>query len=615
MLAQNRIVLERVFPDLYKALQQEWECFSASGSEIELVPTISGDLSVKYRGIWLHSSRNPREESRRILRGALPPTVEGSKQPFILCGFGLGYLAEEIRYKFPTNPLIIIEPNISILLSALAQRDVSQLLGSPGLIFILDRTLDALHDILSLFSTPPLLVIPRPYREIEPELSEILARTVSLWETKQKVNTATVHKFGKRWVRNIIENRFSILELPGIKDLANALSGTPALVLAAGPSLDEVLPYLSAIHERCLIIAVDTALRAALRMGVEPDFVVVVDPQYWNARHLDFCSTATSCLVTEVAVYPSVFHHPFRQTLLCSSLYPLGLYFERAVDIKGRLGAGGSVATTALDFALHLGTGPIWIGGLDLAYPDYKTHFTGALFEERAFTRANRLQPAETQSFRSLLDGKPFYAPSASGGKVLTDTRLSLYTAWFEARLRQIAPGICKSLAPQGIRINGLELGTIEEILSLPIIRPHIRQHLSDKLEDLKAQYSSSEAQKKRQLLWERIEGELVLHISSLCQELKRGLQLLQNLSDTLQEGSCKNIQQQLDEFDRINNMIAESPVKDIAGFLFTDNFQTKSEDSSQDECSQMELYLASLQSFYSSLLESLEFHKKLFTL
>ena len=99
---------------------------------------------------------------------------------------------------------------------------------------------------------------------------------------------------------------------------------------------------LAEIKKRCLLICVDTALRACLRVGVQPDFIVLVDPQYWNIRHLDNCAAPDSVLITELAAYPAVFRFRCREIVLCSSLYPVGAYFERICGTKGALGAGVS---------------------------------------------------------------------------------------------------------------------------------------------------------------------------------------------------------------------------------------------------------------------------------
>lgn len=608
MLAPNKVVLEAVFPNLYAQLKEASETKNKEDLDIQVILTPSGDVSVKYRGIWLHSSRNPREEAKRFVQAYVDKLQAQNQGPILLLGFGLGYTAEYIREQYPDTPLVIIEPNTDILLTAFKTRDLSFLLNSPGLIFILDRSMDAIFNVLPLFPAKPQLIIPRAYREVEPDVAKALMEKLSLWEIKNNVNKATVQKFGKRWVNNIIHNRHYLLSTPGIGSLAGSFSSIPALVLAAGPSLDDILPFLPALYDRCLIISVDTALRALLRTGIEPDFVIVVDPQYWNARHLDFCYPQKTCLVTEVGVYPSVLRHSFQHRLLCSSLYPLGNYLEKNLDYKGRIGAGGSVATTALDFALHLGARPIYIAGLDLAYPDFKTHFTGALFEEKAFITSNRFLPAESQSFCNLMSAQPFYAPNAIGGTVLTDTRLSLYTAWFETRIRQLPSGYCKSLTPKGISISGLYLATVDELSALPVIRTDIQDRLTEFFKKLEEHFYNAEHQKRLHNLWEKKEQELVTALTDLYTITQKGKSIVESLKNTVEWENSNKLNENLAELDRINEQIAQSPIKDIAGFLFTEKTGSEPTQTITNESEKLFSYLAYLHTFYATLIDSLYF-------
>jgi len=55
--------------------------------------------------------------------------------------------------------------------------------------------------------------------------------------------------------------------------------GTLGLVVGAGPSLDITLPLLKNNIPKPLIIAADSSLRAFKKIGIDPDFVVSIDPQ------------------------------------------------------------------------------------------------------------------------------------------------------------------------------------------------------------------------------------------------------------------------------------------------------------------------------------------------
>jgi hypothetical protein len=221
-------------------------------------------------------------------------------------------------------------------------------------------------------------------------------------------------------------------------------------------------------------VAVDTSLRSVLRRGIEPDFLVVVDPQYWNYRHLAGLSSPSSILVSEAAAWPAAFRSSYRATFLGGSLFPLGRRIEAFAGRKGQLGAGGSVATSAWDLCRIMGASPVWMAGLDLSYPEGRTHAAASLFEQRALASGTRLSPASGAQAAPLVDPAGFDAPSADGGRVRTDQRMSLYAWWFESRFARPSSPRTISLSARGLAIPGLRAGGLDELLSLPDRREEI---------------------------------------------------------------------------------------------------------------------------------------------
>jgi hypothetical protein len=342
---------------------------------------------------------------------------------------------------------------------------------------------------------------------------------------------------------------------------------------AAGPSLDETGPFLREIARRCLVVAVDTSLRFLIHRGVDPDFVVSVDPQYWNFRHFDQVPAPNTRLIAESAVYPPCLRHIFKGSFLCGSLFPLGRFIEARVDPKGELGAGGSVATTAWDFARILGPPAVWIAGLDLAFPELKTHFRGALFEDRALAESSRLTPGETRAFRSLRDGQPFPAKNSGGGAVLTDKRLSLYAAWFENRLSRFPRQENYRLSAGGLAITGLKTAALDALLALPERREEIAATLEKVFSRTKEEFEAPERKKARSRQYDKA-------LNTLLEGLREIQTLAEDAAETAQTALRRHARSPLDvraqeralqRLQTANNAIADSAVKEVAGFLFPD--------------------------------------------
>jgi hypothetical protein len=334
--------------------------------------------------------------------------------------------------------------------------------------------------------------------------------------------------------------------------------------------------------ERCVVAAVDTSLSFLLRHGVDPDFALVVDPQYWNFRHLDRVKAPKTRLIAESAVYPPALRRPsqgtafqgtafqemsFQGTLLCGSLFPLGRFIEDRVDPKGELGAGGSVATTAWDFTRILGASAVWIIGLDLAFPDLKTHFKGALFETRSLAESNRFVPAETRSVRALRDGFPFRAASAGGGEVLTDRRLSLYAAWFENRFGLFPSPRNYSLSSGGLAFPGLIPAAPEDLLALPPRREEIRHILEAAFSRLEEGFRNPEETAARSARYDAARQTLLAGLERIRAVSREAADLAEVAGNRKEAG--RGVQKTLDKLDEANRAITGSEAKDVAGFLF----------------------------------------------
>ncbi len=531
------------------------ELAAAEPVAVEKVVSSRGEATAAIGGLLLHSRYDPRSEADRVaseLAASSPDTV-------VLFGLGLGYVAEAVLQRLPRARLLVAEASGNVLASCLRHRDVSHLLAREEVGLLVASDPEAVYWAFDRLETRRVAVHEcKAVTALAPEWYAGAKSAVERFEGKETINRNTLKRFGKLWVRNIARNAREIGRRPGVASLAGGLAGVPALVCAAGPSLDEVLPVLKEARRGAVIVAVDTALRSLLRAGVEPDFVVVVDPQYWNARHLDRSASPSSILVTECAAWPSTFRFPCAATYLCSSLFPLGSFLERRAGApKGQLGAGGSVATTAWDFARTLGCAPIYMAGLDLSFPGGHTHAKASLFEQRALTRGERLKPAATEGFAALLGAGPFKAPDNSGGTTITDKRMILYSWWFESRVGKHPEADTRTLAARGLAIAGMKHSPVGELGALPEARGRVDAFLADA---------------KRQAVDREAEVDAALdELVGMLEDMKRlgttGTELVAGARQAARRG--EDVKPWLGRLDRVDERILANAAKDVTGFLF----------------------------------------------
>lgn len=462
-LAENVAALERSAPGIGALLVDD--------QATELVQTASGCPTLRYHGVMLHSSRDPRTEAARAVADLCrrsPPLV-------LMYGLGLGYQAQALIEGTSDTTVVVVEPSPSVLTAALAARPIAELLDHPRLQLILAPEPSAIDAVLPGYLPREFDLFRMPNRsQFDTEHWEALDATVRRVRNRHSINRNTIDRFGRRWVANLLTNIPVLAKAVGVHALEGRFQDTPALIVAAGPTLDESLAALPALAKRMLIIAVDTAISACERVGVTPDISVVVDPQYWNTRHLDRLDATRSILVAEPATHPVVFRRFAGPHVLCSSLFPLGRYLESALGRFGTLGAGGSVATTAWDLARVLGCSSIAATGLDLGFPAGRTHCAGSFFEETTLVVGTRRAPAETALHRYRSSGDPYDAPAADGSMIVSDRRMEVYRQWFEDQLRRGAAPPTFRLSPHGLDIAGMGITTDADLLHQPPIRRSI---------------------------------------------------------------------------------------------------------------------------------------------
>jgi hypothetical protein len=609
--SQNMAALKRIFP----LLAEEIEKVNSDEAGFRVETAASGDPTLVYNGLYVHSKMDPKREAERLAAGAAAAGEEDT--PALVLGFGLGYAFSALAAKFPKRPVIIVEKHPEIIKRALELRDFSAPLAREKLVFVLDA--ESLTAALSLFEStpgvPPLVIRNRALCDLDKEWYERAEDKIAAWNKRTNVNQATKKRFGKRWVKNLSLNLQAVRDFPGISRLEGILAQNdiPVFLAAAGPSLDETGPYLGEIFKRCLVAAVDTSLRFLCGRKIEPDFVLSVDPQYWNSRHLDRVCPPNTRLVAESAVYPTLLRLPFGGIFLCGSFFPLGRFVEDRVDPKGDLGAGGSVATSAWDFIRLLGAKNVWISGLDLSFPELKTHFHGALFEEKFHASSGRFVPGETSNYRLLRDGRPFYTKRGGGGTVLTDERLSLYASWFENRFSQFPMVENFCLSSGGMEIKGLKIEAIKKLLALPERRKEIDSLLKEVDETINRDFFSEKARKSREEKYKNAEEALLKGLKAIENLALEAEKQAKNSATRCKLGHLEKIELEktLEKLNAANIAINNSDVKEIAGFLLpeTTNWEAEIAETTQDPLLKHLEYSSRL---YKALVSAAEFNLKI---
>ncbi len=444
----------------------------------------NGMITAREGGVRLHSAYNPEREAC----GAVGRDEVFAKSAIVFYGFGLGYhvieCAKKIIQSDGASPrLVIIEPDIAHFFAAIAVLDWTPVFEVENLVLAVGAPAESVLPLLEdgskvnigetgvsdayFFDIPAFTAHAAAYFDI---VRSIVKRN----QRKNEINAATLKKFGRLWCRNSLKNLgefakrgfVSCLENKAFDDEGNALS---FLIIGAGPSLETILPYIKELQERCVTVCVETALGALLRNGVQPDFVILTDPQFWAYRHIAGLRAPESVFITEVSAYPAVFRFECCNLLLCASQFPVGAFTQSKICLTpGDLGTGGSVASSAWNFAHLAGAREIFTAGLDFAFPGKQTHIKGSSAEQTWHTFSSRLSSPDKFTASSLFSANATISSDYTGSPVLTDSRMKMFAWWFEARLAACPETKTYTLAPQGLAVPGIVAASLDELLRRP---------------------------------------------------------------------------------------------------------------------------------------------------
>ncbi|MBN2616750.1 MAG: motility associated factor glycosyltransferase family protein [Spirochaetales bacterium] len=450
------------------------EIINRTNIDIMLVSTAkSGELTAQINNNYIHSKYDPVKEADKVSENLKKSDL------FVLGGFGLGYQCQSIIKHFPNSLIVVYDPSLEIFIDSLKYKDISNIILNKNVIFLTGLSPDYIKDFLIPNKIEKVTYIPLINRvKDDPEPFQKLEEIIRLYNTRIEINKNTLKKFGKLWVKNQSKNLPLLGYKKDISVIFGKFKGISGIIVSAGPSMEILIPYLKKLQKNFLILAVDTAFKSLLEEGIEPDFVMSIDSQYWNARHLEGIKCEKSILIADSSIQPAALREFKNRVFFVHSSYPLGKYFEKSRVNFPVISSGGSVSTNIWDFSKKLGLDKIYFIGQDLGFPGNITHYKNSYFEKNMLRTSNRLNTLETQSFSYIFNGYPTFVTSNNGDKILSDKRMSVYIDWFKEKLSLDSNPNTYTLSPKACAIEGLEYVEIETLTNLPSQRSKIEEIL-----------------------------------------------------------------------------------------------------------------------------------------
>lgn len=420
------LVEEGLIPEMRDLLST-----SAALNEIEEVDeyqvefTSIGLLTVKHlpSGIYLHSNNNPMEEARMLVNRCF----DASKREYVVWGCGLGYHVLRLyQYTRGAIPIRVFEESREMLHLAY-DRGVLAQIPTNRLICENDPDGHKFATYINNHTTGLLLHLPSIKKIHNLELRNVMEDFYASWN-------GTI-QFGEELKINYGYNILSCNHF--VDELESMFAGNEIIIVGGGPSLNENIDFLKQHKGKSVIAAVTTVWRKLLDAGVQPDVVFVMDSQKRTYGHIEGVKDCTTPLVLDSTAYWEFgANYSGPKYIACQNGFPDA---EKLAQKKGLriYETGGSVVTLALDVALRLGAASVLFVGVDLAYPEGKSHASGTMDEKKL--SLDILHPVKAQ------DGSITYS----------DKLFDMYRRWIEREISKYPQVKFYNLSYKGSYIEG----------------------------------------------------------------------------------------------------------------------------------------------------------------
>ncbi|MCM8530361.1 MAG: DUF115 domain-containing protein [Lentisphaeraceae bacterium] len=338
----------------------------------------------------LQSKRNPEREAQSLVNHWLGEDITSPKVIGLL-GVSSQFIINELLKRLPSEShIILLESSYEYLNEFLKTKPLKNIPNDIHLHILADEELDGLMKAfrktiaqIPVFCTG-LYMVPSIIR-MRPGLSttkEVLARAVKL----EAMDRGTTAAFSDEWIQNSIINLPELSTSTGVIKLSGQYTKTDALVICAGPSLNDSLEQIKEMSQSCLTIVVGTALRPVLAAGIKPDITIVVDSDPKVFKQFDGIDDLPGHLACSYTCFPGIVqkYHDKLIPYNCVVSQDFAIWLRTVNIDHGTLNVGGTVALSALDLARIAGCPKIFTFGLDLAYADDGTsHAQNSMYDNQ----------------------------------------------------------------------------------------------------------------------------------------------------------------------------------------------------------------------------------------
>lgn len=481
---------------------------------------------------YIHSKYDPNKEAERLI----DKYIIDKNQHVLFVGVGLGYHIKKFIKKFPNTKFSIYEPNEEVMYTYLSTATLS--IKNLSEIFTginPEQVHEYIEDILKI-SKGNLQIIPLPIYEklYQSEIIMFQQKAIEVLENKRNVLAVNI-SFQKHWTVNAIKNFPTVLTTPNIlHDIdKKAFEGKPAIIVAAGPSLNEEFEYLRYIKENGLayIFSAGSAINALIEHGIYPDAACTYDPQAINQRVIQVIKekniTNIPLIFGSSVGYETLEGYPGKMLHMLVSqdtIAPALLGDNLVADLE-YVNDAPSIAVVTYQLLSQLGCKQIILVGQNLAYVG-DNHYASGI----DYGRGTKAKEAELE--------KSIYTEDVHGKKVQTNDGFNAMRHQLEMYVEMYPQIETINTTNGGAHIQGTTFKALEEV---------IQKQLKEKT--VVENWFSADSHYDIQLVEKNL-SKLGEEKDKLEKQLKSSMRILEDLNKQIETRNFKNIENMYGKFD-----------------------------------------------------------------
>jgi hypothetical protein len=481
LLPENETILRARFPVVYQRVQaaqpaqpQDFFYDSTQAGKYQL-KTIRGEHSFETYGT------GSRQE---LLKRWFDGLDLASESFYAISGFGDGsHLEYFLTHSSNGTIFLVAEKDPALLRETLSRIDCSKLLASDRLILgvgelddgffkdVQNAALSAIQDVNMLVFSPLHSVDEQYYDRMRNEL----IRQYLVVRPLIEVNLRTAPTIQ----RNTFANLPIMASAPDLAEIGSGFEDIPFILVGAGPSLDESIPFLQEVQDRAIIVTSNSPLRKLINNDIQPHLVVTADPGSPTFEGFDGVNLEGLRLACPFSAYPAIVDlFPGRIFSWCTFNPIVDLLKKAQGKPPGsKIMEKGTVSGCVLDISRLLGCKKVLFVGQDMSIRSDGRYYT----DDSAYADRGAHYATTTQGHK---------LPGNTEDEVLVEGRLFVYLKTFEEFIRKQNKVEYRNLARTGVRVQGAPYISFEDAKSW--IGESVNGDFVRKLDSLLQQQSES---------------------------------------------------------------------------------------------------------------------------